>query len=233
LELLGASLVFALIGGTALGIISALRWRGAGLFRVLMLSGAAAPSFLLALVGVILFYHLLGWLPATGQSALASAPTGPTHFLVIDCILHANMPALLDALRHLVLPALCLSIGPAVAIGRTLRGSLITTLRSDHVRTARAKGLKERTVILRHCLRNASNAAAQMTGLQIGFMFAGIVVVEQTFAWPGVGNYMAQAILNSDFPAITGVSLLTGALFVVLNAGVDIFQAAADPRIAL
>jgi peptide/nickel transport system permease protein len=233
LELMFFALGFALFGGLALGTISALRWRGSGILRVLMVSGAAAPSFLLALLGVILFYHRLGWLPATGQSSLSSSPTGPTHFLVLDCIIHGNMPALLDALRHLILPSLCLAIGPSVAIGRTLRGSLIATLRSDHIRTARAKGLKERAVVLRHGLRNASNAAAQMTGLQIGFMFAGVVVVEQTFAWPGIGNYTAEAIGNSDFPAIIGVSLVAGALFVILNAAVDIFQAAADPRIAL
>jgi peptide/nickel transport system permease protein len=233
LELLLFALGFALIGGLLLGTISALRWRGAGVLRLFMVSGAAAPTFLLALLGVIIFYHRLGWLPATGQASLTTSPTGPTHFLVLDCILHGNLPALWDAIGHLILPALCLAIGPSVAIGRTLRGSLITVLRSDHIRTARAKGLKERTVVLRHGLRNASNAAAQMTGLQIGFMFAGIVVVEQTFAWPGVGYYTAQAIVNSDYPAIIGVSLVAGALFVALNAAVDIFQAAADPRIAL
>jgi len=233
LELLAFALGFAVIGGVALGTISALRWRGAALLRFVMVSGAAAPSFLLALLGVIVFYHRLGWAPATGQSSLASSPTGPTHFLVLDCIIHGNLAALRDAIGHLILPALCLAIGPSVAIGRTLRGSLITILRSDYVRTARAKGLRERVVVLRHGLRNASNAAVQMTGLQIGFMFAGIVVVEQTFAWPGVGNYTAQAIVNGDFPAIIGVSLVAGALFVILNAAVDIIQAAADPRIVL
>lgn len=233
LELLAAALVLAISGGLILGIVAGFGWRGAGVLRALMLSGAAAPAFLLALLGVILFYHKLNWLPATGQSSLSTSPTGPTHFLVLDCLLHGNFPALWDALRHLFLPAACLAIGPAVAIGRTLRGSLITVLRADYVRTARAKGLGEVAVLARHALRNASNAAAQMTGLQIGFMFAGIVVVESIFAWPGVGNYTAEAIVNDDFPAIIGVSLFTGVLFVTLNALVDIFQAFADPRIAL
>jgi ABC-type microcin C transport system permease subunit YejB len=111
--------------------------------------------------------------------------------------------------------------------------SLVTTVRSDHVRTARAKGLRESTVLMRHALRNSMGAALSMGGLQIGLMFAGVVVIESVFAWPGIGLYTVQSIPRNDFPAIAGVTLVLGAADVVINAVVDILQAVADPRIAL
>ena len=121
----------------------------------------------------------------------------------------------------------------AVAIGRTLRSGIVHSLRSDYVRTARAKGLRERTVLLRHTLRNSSGAALSMTGLQVGLMFAGVVVVESIFAWPGIGFYTVQSIPRLDFPAIAGVTLLLGAAYVVVNTAVDILQGVADPRLRI
>jgi peptide/nickel transport system permease protein len=229
---MAVAMVMAIVGGALLGIASALRVRGSSALRLLMVSGAAAPSFLLGLLGVIIFYKHLGWLPATGRSN-SRGSSGPTNFLLIDTIIHGDFSGLVDAAKHLVMPAFCLAVGPAVAIGRVLRGSLMTTLRADFIATARAKGLREVAVIGRHGLRNAAAAPIQMTGLQIGFMFASVVIVEQIFSWPGVGSYMSQALVNSDFPAVVGVSLLAGTLFVVLNALVDIIQTVADRRVAL
>ena len=104
-------------------------------------------------------------------------------------------------------------------------------LGEDYIRTARAKGLSDRTVLLRHALRNAVNATLTMAGLQFGLLLGGMVVVELIFAWPGVGLFLAQSIAYSDFPAITGVTLLLGTAYVVVNFLVDLGQAAADPRI--
>ena len=207
----------------------ALRWPGASVGRGLLLLLATAPPFLLALIGIIVFFGRLGWLPARGIGDFEDL--GPTGMLVVDTLLHGQADAFADAVGHLVLPAVVLSIAPAVAVGRVLRSSLRSELDVDYVRTARSKGLAERHVVGRHVLRNAINPALSMAGLQLGFMFAGVVVVEQVFTWPGIGNYLAASIPVADFPAIAGVTLVLGAGYVVSNTVVDLLQAVADPRV--
>lgn len=230
-ELAGFALTIAVLLGGLLGLASAARVRGSGVLRVVMVAGASAPVFLLALVGLLVFYRRLGWLPATGRTSYRDAPTSPTGFLLVDSVLHGRLDVFGDALKHLLLPGFCVAIGPAVAIGRVLRGSVIGALDADYVRTARAKGLPERRVLLRHALRNSIGPALSMTGLQVGLMFAGVVVVESIFAWPGLGLYTIQSIPRLDFPAIAGVTLLLGAGYVIVNAVVDIVQVVADPRL--
>jgi peptide/nickel transport system permease protein len=230
-ELSTYALLFALILAALLAIGSTLRWPGAGLLRVGLIAGASVPAFLLAIAGILIFYQRLGWLPATGRTGYTDAPTGPTGFLTIDGLIAGRPAVTLDALRHLLMPALAVAAVPAVSIGRVLRSSLISGMRSDYVRTARAKGLSERHIVVGHVLRNCLGAALSMTGLQVGLMFSGVLVVEQVFAWPGIGQYMAQSIPAGDFPAIAGVTLLLGVVYVAVNAIVDILQAVADPRI--
>jgi peptide/nickel transport system permease protein len=232
LELALFGLVLAVSLGGALGLATAARARGSGVLRIVMLAGASAPPFLLALGGILLFYRNLGWLPATGRTSIANAPDGPTGLLTVDGLLHARLDVVIDALKHLVLPGLCVAILPAVSIGRVLRSSLITTMRTDYVRTARAKGLRESMVLVKHAVRNSLGPALSMGGLQVGLMFAGVVVIEQIFAWPGIGFYTVQSIPRSDFPAIAGVTLVLGAAYVIVNTIVDILQVVADPRIA-
>jgi len=224
-------LAFAIVLAVILAVGSTLRWPGATLFRLLLMAGASTPAFLLALAGILLFYSKLGWLPATGRTSYASPPAGPTGLLTLDGLLHGEPAVTADALRHLVMPALAIAVVPAVSIGRVLRSSLLAGLQSEYVRTARAKGLSERTVVFRHVLRNCLSAALSMTGLQVGLMFSGVLVIEQIFAWPGIGEYMAQSIPAADFPAIAGVTLLLGVGYVAVNTVVDILQAVADPRI--
>ena len=231
-ELSVYALLFALILAALLAIGSTLRWPGAGLLRLSLLVGASVPAFLLGIAGILIFYQHLGWLPATGRTDYANAPTGPTGFLTIDGLIAGRPAVTLDALRHLLMPALAVAAVPAVSIGRVLRSSLIGGMRSDYVRTARAKGLSERRIVVGHVLRNCLGAALSMTGLQVGLMFSGVLVVEQVFAWPGIGQYMAQSIPAADFPAIAGVTLLLGVVYVAVNAIVDILQAAVDPRIS-
>lgn len=231
LELALFSLAVAMVLGGFLGIASAGRWRGSGALRLVMVSGAALPTFLVALLGLLFFYRRLGWLPSSGRLSKEYVVDGPTGFLLVDTVLAGKPAAFGDTLRHLVLPGLCVAIGPAVAIGRVLRGSIVTSLQTDYVRTARAKGLRERTVLTRHTIRNSIGPALSMTGLQVGLMFAGVVVVESIFAWPGIGLYTVQSIPRLDFPAIAGVTLVLGAVFVIVNTAVDILQAVADPRI--
>ncbi|MGF7237499.1 MAG: ABC transporter permease [Frankia sp.] len=230
-ELTLYALVFALLLALLLAVATSLRWPGAGAFRLIMLVGASVPSFLLAIGGIILFYKHLNWLPATGRSSASNAPNGPTGLLTIDGFLHGRPGVSWDAFRHLILPAMAIALGPAVSIGRVLRSSILTVRRADHVRTAHAKGLPEHEVLARHVLRNSLGPALSMTGLQVGLMFAGVLVIEQVFSWPGVGQYTAQSIPVADFPAIAGVTLLLGVGYVLINAIVDILQAVADPRI--
>jgi peptide/nickel transport system permease protein len=228
-------MLFALIIGTPLALIlgigGAARWRGASTFRFGLFAFASAPQFLLGMLGILLFYGYLHWLPATGRSNFGDAPSGPTGLLTIDGLLHGRPDVTLDAARHLLLPAVVLALLPAVAVGRVLRGSIITVLRTDYVRVARAKGLSESGILFHHCLRNAAGPSLAMAGLMLGLVFQSLVVVETVFAWPGVGSYIDASIPTDDFPAIAGVTLLLGVVYVVINTAVDLLQAAADPRI--
>jgi peptide/nickel transport system permease protein len=229
-ELALASVVIAGVLGVGIGLLGAREGfapRAAGLF---LAAGASLPTFLVAILSLLLFYRYLGWLPASGRGADAITG-GPTHFLLLDSLLAGDPAAFGDALKHLVLPALCLAIDPAVAVARTLRSSLQTVLVEDYVRTARAKGLSDAGVLLKHGVRNALNAPLAMAGLQFGLLLSGVVVVEQIFAWPGLGNYTVQAIQYTDFPAIAGVTFTLCVAYVLVNFLVDLGQAAADPRI--
>jgi peptide/nickel transport system permease protein len=226
-ELVVVAFLFALLLGGVFAASGALRWPGAAIGRGLLLIAATAPPFLLALGAIILFYADLGWLPATGRG------TGDSGFLLFHSLFTGRWPELGSGIEHVFLPALVLAIAPAVSIGRILRASLEATLHADHVRTARSKGLTELAVLTRHVVRNSVGPGLSMAGLQLGFMFAGVVVVEEIFSWPGIGNYLAQSIPDSDFPAIAGVTLVLGAIYVVTNAVVDLLQAFADPRVTL
>ena len=230
LELALYGIIFAASGGLLLGVLSAARWRGSGVIRNVMMLGASVPVFLLAFAFILVLSRNLGWLPGTGRSSLRDMPSGPTRLLTVDAILHGRADAFWNALRHLILPAATIGLASAVAIGRVLRSSLRASLDSDYVRTARAKGLAERLVLRRHALRNASGPAMTMAGLQLGLMFAGVVIVEQIFAWPGIGWYTAQSIPTNDFAAIAAVTLILGSLYVAVNTAVDIAQMLADPR---
>jgi peptide/nickel transport system permease protein len=231
-ELALYGIVIALILAALLAFGTTLKWRGAGVLRAVLFTGASAPMFLLGIIGLIVFYQKLGWVPANGRSTVPNPPTGPTGLLTVDGVLSGRLDVAADALHHLILPAIVVAVGPAVAIGRVLRSSLLTDVESDYARTARAKGLSESRIMLGHVLRNCIGSALSMTGLQVGLMFSGVLVVEQVFGWPGIGQYISQSIPVADFPAIAGVTLMLGALYVVINTGVDLLQAAADPRIA-
>lgn len=232
LELALAASLLAAVMGIALALGLAGGGRAARWLRVALVAGASVPGFLVALLAILVFYSLLGVLPASGRvSDTFVLPDGPTKLLLVDSLLAGDPGVFLSALAHLVLPAFTLALVPALAIARTLATSLERVMREDYVRTARAKGLRERSILVRHGLRNAAGPALTMGGLQFGMLLAGIVVVEQIFSWPGLGLYLSQSIAFSDFPAITGTTLLLGAAYVVVNFLVDVAQAAADPRI--
>jgi len=228
---LAAAAIAAVIGG-GLGLLLAAGDKLARFLRVVLIAGASLPTFLSALLLIIVLYSTLHLLPASGRvSDTLAVPAGPTKILLLDALLHGEPGVFWSGLTHLIMPAFTLALIPALAIARVLASSCEAVMREDYVRTARTKGLRERTVILRHVLRNASGPPLTMSGLQFGLLLGGIVVVEQIFAWPGLGRYLDQSIAYADFPAITGVTLLLGTAYVIVNFLVDLAQAWADPRI--
>ncbi len=232
LELALAAAAIAGVLGVGLGLALVGAGRAARLLRIVLISGASVPTFLTALLAILLFYSTLHLLPASGRvDDTLVLPSGPTKLLLVDSLLHGEPNLLWSTLTHLLMPALTLALLPALAIARTLATSCEKVMREDYVRTARSKGLRERRVLLRHALRNASGPALTMSGLQFGLLLGGIVVVEQIFAWPGLGLYLDQSIAYADFPAITGTTLLLGTAYVLVNFLVDLSQAWADPRI--
>lgn len=233
IELLIFAMLWTLLGGFLLGYLTMRGGRIAAIVRVLMVSAASVPPFLLALLFIIFLYGRLGVLPAIGQTSVANAPSGPTGILVFDSLVRGEFATALDALRHVILPSITLAAAPAVAVGRSFSSAVTTALRSDYVKTARMKGLTPRQVMTRHLVRNCLNSALAMTGLQIGVMLAWVTIVESIYSWPGIGQYLALSIAATDLPAIVGVALVFGAIFIVVNTCVDIGQALADPRIAL
>jgi peptide/nickel transport system permease protein len=175
--------------------------------------GASMPSFWLGLVLMVCFSLWLGWLPASGMySAHGGGGLG-------------------DLLAHLALPAITLAAASMTIIARLTRSTLLDILRQDFVRTARAKGLVERAVILRHALRNALIPTVTVVGVQAGYLLGGAIFTETVFAWPGVGTLMIQGILARDFPLVQGCVLVIALVFVFFNLAVDLLYAVLDPRI--
>jgi len=233
IELIAAIMFIAVVVGVLLGIITSRPTARAGVVRVLMLLFSSAPGFLLTLLGILLLYRSWGVLPASGRTSIVDAPTGPTGLLTVDGLLAGRPDVTWDAIFHLILPATAAALVPAAAIARVLRSSLIETMSSDQIRTARAKGMSERAVMWRHALRNSAGPALSLTGLLVASLFAGTLIVEQIVAWPGLGAYMLRSVNSKDFPAIAGVTLVVGAIYITLNAVVEILQSRLDPRIRM
>jgi peptide/nickel transport system permease protein len=149
----------------------------------------------------------------------------------VDSLLALDLETFWTALKHLILPAFVQAVGAMAIIMRTVRGDMLETLNRDYIRTARAKGLSERHVVMRHALRNAFIPTTTMIGLSFGFALGGSVLVETVFDWPGIGLYAVQSVVNFDFEPIMGVTLLVGIIFIFLNLAVDLLYGVLDPRI--
>ena len=154
-----------------------------------------------------------------------------TNFYIIDSIITGNMEALVDSLKHLVLPAIALATHPMSIIARMTRSSMLESLQEDYVRTAHAKGLRERVVLFRHALRNALLPVVTIIGLQTGTLLAGAILTETIFSWPGIGKWVYDAILARDYPIVQGGTLVIAIIFVVVNLLVDVSYGFLDPRI--
>ncbi len=232
LELMIAAILVATVLAAILALGQTL-FKRSGFLRVVLLGGASAPIFLVAELLLLFCWFKLAWLPGGGRTSLSDAPTGPTGLLTVDSVLAGRPDAFWDACQHLLLPAFTLALPMGVAVGRTLRSSLVGTLRQDYIRTARSKGLTEGGVLRRHALRNSATGALSMAGLQVGLLLANLLVVERIFGWPGLGSYTVESLGRSDLSAVLGVALVFGVIFIVTNTIVDLLQALADPRVAL
>lgn len=213
--LMGTALAVAIVFGIAGGIISAVR-RNSGLdigLSVVAFFGISSPAFLTALVGLYVFSVLLGWAPSGGMLT----PAAP--FSIGDLV------------AHLILPALLLSIGHAALIMRYMRASLLEVLNQDYVRTARAKGVKEFWVIVKHAVRNALLPVVTLIGSTIGIAVGGAIFLESVFNWPGMGLLLISAVETRDYPVIMGATLVVGACVILVNLATDLAYAAIDPRI--
>jgi peptide/nickel transport system permease protein len=238
LELTAGAMFVAVAVGIPVGVFTAVRWHSfADTFAMsLVLLGVSIPVFwlgwMLVYVLAVLPSHLgLDLFPISGRISLLYAIPPHTHLIVVDALLAGNGRAALDALWHLVLPALTLGTIPLAIIAKITRGSMLEVLASDYVRTARAKGLGERRVVIGHALRNALIPIITVLGLQTGLLLGGAVLTESVFAWPGVGRLAFDAISNRDMPVINGCVLLFATVFVVVNTAVDMLYGLANPRI--
>lgn len=207
LQIAVTALIIGLVIALPLGIISATRRNSPldHISRLVALLGTSIPSFWLGYLLIIVFAVNLKLLPVAGRG-------GP---------------------EHLVLPALTLGLGAAASLTRLTRSSLLEVLGEDYLRTAWAKGLRERAVILRHALKNALIPIITVIGIRFGHLLGGAIIIETVFAWPGIGKYIVDAIYDRDYPAIQGFVLFTGTVFVLINLLVDLTYLWLDPRVKL
>lgn len=232
-ELALSAIIFASFFGILIGVISAVKKNtvldSAGMATALI--GVSMPIFWLGILLIIVFSGTFHILPSGGRINPLLQPTNITGFYLIDSLLTGNLQSFVDAFMHLILPACTLGMYSMAIIARMTRSEMIETLNQDYIRTARAKGLKERTVVTKHALRNAMIPVITVIGLQLGMLLGGAVLTETVFSWPGIGAYTVSSILKSDFPVVQGVVMLIAIIFVLTNLVVDIVYAFLDPRI--
>ncbi len=202
--------------------------------RVLAVAGASMPLFWFAILLLIVFWVYLGWFPiGRSDPTIFASIAHPTGLYTIDAILAGSFTALRDAVWHLVLPAVTLGYGATAIIARMMRSSLVEELQEDYVEAARAKGLPERLVLRRHARRNALIPTVTVIGLTFGFLLQGTVVAEIVFRWPGLGRWMADAVLRGDQATIMAYVMFTSVLFLVVNLVVDVIYVYLDRRVVL
>jgi peptide/nickel transport system permease protein len=238
-ELVGISILLALIVGVPLGLVAA-RWRGKVpdvLSRLVAVIGVSMPSFWLAIILQLVFFQWLHLLPVAGTYDPNLDYTSPlravTNMPITDALLTGNWAVLSSALTHVIMPAVVIAAYPVGVITRMVRASVLDTVGEDHVRMVRALGFRERSVFARFALRHAWSPVVALLALVFAYALVNTFLVEAIFNRPGLGSYAADAIGALDTPAIVGVTLFVALVYVVGNLIVDIVQAMIDPRIRL
>lgn len=230
--------IFALLVGSTvgllLGVLAALRVGTVvdKAARFVAVAGLSMPAFWLAILLQLVFYSTLKALPLANRLDTGmAAPPQVTGFMTIDSVLAGQWGTLAAAIRHLILPVLTLALAEVGLMARVVRTSMLEVVGADFIRTAEAKGLTPRRVLVRHTLRNALLPAVTIIGLESALLAGGVFLVEEIFAWPGVGRYAFDAIRSSDYNAIMGFTVVGAVFYVVVNLVVDILYLYLDPRI--
>lgn len=236
LELGVGALLIGGIGGVALGAVAASRKdravdHGARLFSLL---GSSLPVFWIGLVFLSIFYARLGWFPGPGRLPPRTLPPPRfTGFYSLDALIGGNFSLFKECLKRLAMPCFVLGWAYMGSISRLVRAAMLDELHADYVRTARAKGLRERTVLRSHVLRNAWLPTLTILGFSFAQLLTASVLTETIFQWNGIGSYAVQAAQTLDYPAVAGVSLFGGVAFLLANLVTDVLYAVADPKIRL
>lgn len=232
-ELSLVAMIIAIIVGINAGIISA--WFQNSWFdytaMVIALIGISMPIFWLGDMEKLLFSLNLHWLPSVGRANIRTPITPITHFYLIDTLLEGNFKQFMDVLRHILLPAIALGTIPMAIIARMTRSSMLEVMRSDYIRTARAKGVHMFLVVYKHGLKNAFIPVLTTIGLQSGLLLGGAILTETVFGWPGIGTYIYNAIQSRDYTVIQSGILVIATIFILVNLIVDLLYTAVDPRI--
>lgn len=233
IELSLGAITVALIVGVPIGLLSASRPNSLvdRLGMGLALTGVSLPVFWLGLMLVYIFSVFFHVLPTAGQIGVNYSLSPITRIDMLDALMTGDFAAAGDVLRHLVLPSVTLSTFSMAIIARMTRASMLDALHQDYIRTAFAKGLAGRAVIIGHGLRNALLPIVTVIGLQVGSLLTGAILTETIFSWPGVGRFMYDSILFRDYPVILAGILLFSLVFVLVNLCVDVLYAFLDPRI--
>lgn len=233
MELGFVAMVIAIVIGVNAGIVSA--WFQNSWFdysaMILALIGVSIPIFWLGLLGQWAFSVELGWLPTSNRFDPRDPVEAITNFYLIDTLIEGRFDQFLDVVKHLILPATALATIPMAIIARMTRSTMIEVMRSDFIRTARAKGQKMFWVVYKHSLKNAVIPVLTVIGLQTGLLLGGAILTETIFSWPGIGRYIYDAISSRDYPVIQSGILIVAFLFVMINLLVDLLYSVIDPRI--
>jgi peptide/nickel transport system permease protein len=233
-ELALISMVIAVIVGVGLGVLAAVRRNRPTdhLLRLVSLGGISVPTFWLALICLYVFFFKLNWVPGGGRlDPGVLEPPHVTGFYTFDALVAGQWSTLWDATRHLVLPSLVLALFNVGLLTRYTRSAVLEVIGEEYVQAARAKGLPERVVVLRHVLRAAMTSLVTVIGLAFANVMTGSVLVENIFAWPGIGQYAYHSATALDLPAIMGVSLFVAIVYIAINLIVDLLYGIIDPRI--
>ena len=197
------------------------------------LAGVSMPIFWLGLIFMLIFSLNLGWLPISGRLGIDIDLEIITNFYILDAVLTRNWAAFKDAIWHIIMPAVTLSTIPMAIVARMTRSAMLDVLRQDYIKTAKAKGLSNFMVTFKHALRNALIPVVTTVGLQFGVALGGAILTESIFAWPGVGKWMYDAVMQRDYMVIQGGTLFIAAVFIVINLCVDVLYAIINPRISV
>ena len=238
LELVFVAFLLAIVLGIPLGIYSAKQKDKAldHASRFFSIGAVSLPTFWVALFLQLIFYKTLNWLPIGGQlsvtATIFSAKPNITGFLLLDCLLTGNFALFTDALSHIILPCITISLYPIGLVARMTRSALLEILNEDYITAGRSYGLSETKILWKYALKNSLGATATDVALSMGYTLTSTFLVEAIFSWPGIGSYIAKSVTSLDYPAIIGVTIFGSICYIMLNLLADIIIAL-DPRVRL